>query len=101
MFIPKREVQHETRPQTREESLWGRRSGVLTADAEEISEQFDGFGLQDAAFDLDGVVEAGVGGDVMEGPCVAGFRVGAAKTRREIRATWAAPAHIGQGSSVA
>jgi hypothetical protein len=51
-------------------------SGSSTADAEEFAEQFYGFGLQEAAIDVDGVVKAGIGGDVMEGTCVAGFRVG-------------------------
>ena len=46
-----------------------------TAGAEEFLEQFGGFGLKDTAFDVDGVVEAGIGGDVVEGACVAGFRV--------------------------
>ena len=61
--------------------LWGTpfsgaSQGPFSADVEEISEQFDGFGLEEAAFDVDGVVEAGIGGDVVEGACVAGFRVG-------------------------
>ena len=51
-------------------------SGSFAADAEEISEQFDGFGLQDTAFEVDGVIEAAIGGDVVKGTCVAGFRVG-------------------------
>jgi hypothetical protein len=51
-------------------------SGSSTAGAEEFAEQFYGFGLKDAAIDVDGVVEAGIGGDVVEGSCVAGFRVG-------------------------
>jgi len=50
--------------------------GSSTAGAEEFPEQFGGFGLKDTAFDVDGVVEAGIGGDVVEGACVAGFRVG-------------------------
>ena len=50
--------------------------GASTALSEEFSEQFDGFGFQDAAFDVDGVIEAGIGGDVVEGARVAGFRVG-------------------------
>ena len=54
----------------------GASQGPFSADVEEISEQFDGFGLEEAAFDVDGVVEAGIGGDVVEGAGVAGFRVG-------------------------
>ena len=50
--------------------------GSSTADTEEFPEQFGGFGLKDTAFEVDGVVEAGIGGDVVEGACVAGFRVG-------------------------
>ena len=51
-------------------------SGSFTADAEEFLEQFGGFGLKDAAIDVDGVVEAGIGGGGMGGTRVAGFRVG-------------------------
>ncbi len=60
----------------RRKAFWEAYSGTSTAGAEEFAEQFYGFGLQDAAIDVDGMVEAGIGGDVMEGTCVAGFRVG-------------------------
>ena len=53
-----------------------RLSRSFTAGAEKFAEQLYGFGLQDAAIDVDGVIEAGIGGDIVEGACVAGFRVG-------------------------
>ncbi len=43
---------------------------------EEITQQIGGFGFEEALFDGDGVVEAAVCGDVMEGSCVTGLRVG-------------------------
>ena len=51
--------------------FWG-----FAAVLEEITEQTGGFGLEEAPFDDDGVVEAGIGGDVVEGPGVTGLRVG-------------------------
>ncbi len=58
------------------EPHWECPSGLFAANYKEISEQLDGFGLEDTALDVDGVVEAGVGGGIVEGACVAGFRVG-------------------------
>ena len=43
---------------------------------EEITEQVGRFSFEDASFDDDGVVEAVVCGDVVEGSGVAGLRIG-------------------------
>ena len=43
---------------------------------EEVSEQLGGFGFEETFLDGDGVVEAGVGGHVVEGSGVTGLRVG-------------------------
>jgi hypothetical protein len=51
-------------------------SRVSAAVFEEILEQFGGFGFEDASFDGDGVVEATICGDVVEGPGVTGLQVG-------------------------
>ena len=48
--------------------------GASTALSEEFSEQFYGFGFQDADFDVDGVIEAGIGGGAVEGDRWGGFR---------------------------
>ena len=43
---------------------------------EEFTEQFGSFGFEDSPFDGDGVVEAAICRDVVEGSGVAGFGIG-------------------------
>ena len=50
--------------------------GSSAATFEEITEQFGGFGFEDSPFDGDGVVEAVICRDVVEGSGVAGLRIG-------------------------
>lgn len=49
---------------------------VFATGFEEVSEQFCGFGFQEALFGLKGVVESGVGGQVVEGAGEPGLWVG-------------------------
>ena len=53
----------------------GRLIGHMAAILEEVAEELGGFGLEQASLDEEGMVEAGIGWDVVEGTCVSGFRV--------------------------
>jgi len=47
----------------------------MAAILEEVAEELGGFGLEQASLDEEGMVEAGIGWDIVEGTCVSGFRV--------------------------
>ena len=49
---------------------------TLAAVSKEVAEHFGGFGFEETLLDGDGVVETGVGWDVVEGSGVTGLRVG-------------------------
>ena len=61
---------------------------------EEVAEQAGGFGFENAAFDEDSVVEASVGGDIVEGASVSGFGIrGRVDQTRETGCVGCACAH--------
>jgi hypothetical protein len=61
---------------------------------EEVAEQCGGAFLEKAAFDDEGMIEAGVGGGIVEGACVSGFRIrGRVDQARETACVDGAGAH--------
>ena len=61
---------------------------------EEVAEQTGGFGFENAAFDEDSVIEASVGGDIVEGASVSGFGIrGRVDQTRETGCVGCACAH--------
>jgi hypothetical protein len=51
-------------------------SGTSATILEEVTEQCGGSLFEKAAFDAEGMIEAGVGGSIMEGAGISGFGVG-------------------------
>src|SRR5215203_4666562 len=69
-------------------------SGLAATILEEVAELRGGSFFEKAAFDEEGVVEAGVGGDVVEGPGVSGFGIrGRVDQSRETACVGGARAH--------
>src|SRR5215203_3271755 len=79
-------------------TLWkgrfGGLPGSLTAILEEVAELCGGAFFEQSAFDEEGVIEAFVGGDVVEGSGVSGFRIrGRVDQARETARVGGARAH--------
>ena len=66
-----------------QEGGFGGLSGSPATILEEVAEQCGGSFFEKAAFDDEGMIEAGVGGGVVQGACVSGFgiRSGVDQTR--------------------
>src|ERR687890_1062340 len=73
---------------------FGGLSGPPTAILEEVTEQCGGTFFEKAAFDDEGMIEAGVGWDVVEGACVSGLGIrGRVDQTRETACVGGASAH--------
>src|SRR5215210_6136612 len=77
-----------------QEGSFGSLSGSPATILEEVAEQCGGSIFEEAAFDDEGMIEAGVGGGVVEGTCVSGFGIrGRVDQTRETASVGGAGAH--------
>ena len=79
---------------TLKERGFGGFSGSLATILEEVAEQCGGSFFEKAAFDDEGMIETGVGGDIVEGAGVSGFGIrGRVDQTRETACVGGAGAH--------
>src|SRR5918993_2918040 len=79
---------------TLQEGGFGGLSGTLAKILEEVAEQCGGSFFEKAVFDDEGMIETGVGGDVVEGAGVSGFGIrGRVDQTRETACVGGAGAH--------
>ena len=77
-----------------QEGSFGSLCGSPAAILEEVAEQCGGTFFEKAAFDDEGMIEAGIGGGVVEGTCVSGFGIrGRVDQTREAARVGGAGAH--------